>query len=451
MSERHQITAGFMPLLDSALLVTAKEKGFAEAEGTDLTLMRETSWANIRDRLAVGHFQVAHMLAPMPIACNLGLTPLASRTIAPMALGLGGNAVTLSNALWTEMKANGALADLDPGRAGATLKAVVAERARGGGALLRFAVVHPHSGHNYELRYWLAACGIDPDRDIEIVILPPPLMADALGAGNIDGYCVGEPWNTAAVMLGHGHIATVKAAIWRGSPEKVLGAQEQWAAAHTHALHALLRALYRAAKWCSEPANREELATLLAGPAYIDTPADWMIPALTGNIRVGNANVARVNDFFVPLAKAATFPWKSHALWLYTQMVRWGQVKHDKANESIARETYRPDIYRAALEPLGVALPGANAKLEGALKVATPVGSAGASLILGPDGFFDGRQFDPDRIGRPTMDAAICCASRHGSHRIGRDVCRPQLLHSEHAQQTSQPQQTVAETVFIPS
>lgn len=113
-ADRHQITVGFMPLLDSALLVAAREKGFAEAEGVDLTLARETSWANIRDRLAVGHFQVAHMLAPMPIACNLGLTPLAARTIAPMALGLGGNAVTVSNALWKAMEAHGAKPDFDP-------------------------------------------------------------------------------------------------------------------------------------------------------------------------------------------------------------------------------------------------------------------------------------------------------------------------------------------------
>jgi len=407
MSERHQITAGFMPLLDSALLVAAKEKGFADAEGVDLSLMRETSWANIRDRLAVGHFQVAHMLAPMPIACNLGLTPLASRTIAPMALGLGGNAVTVSNALWVEMEAHGALADLDPGRAAMALKAVVAERGRAKRPLLRFAVVHPHSGHNYELRYWLAACGIDPDRDVEIVILPPPLMADALGAGNVDGYCVGEPWNSAAVALRHGHIATVKAAIWKGSPEKVLGAQAQWAERHPQALTALLRAIYRAAAWCADPANREELAALLARPVYIDRPADWMLPALSGEIGVGDGRTASVADFFVPLAKAATFPWKSHALWLYTQMVRWGQVGHDKANEAIARDTYRPDIYRAALEPLGVALPGANAKVEGALKSATPVGSAGASLTLGPDGFFDGGLFDPDDI-----DAYIASQSR---------------------------------------
>jgi NitT/TauT family transport system ATP-binding protein len=398
MTARHQITAGFMPLLDSALLVAAKEKGFAAEEGVELALMRETSWANIRDRLAVGHFQVAHMLAPMPIACNLGLTPLAAPTIASLALGLGGNAVTASNALWSDMTAHGARADLDPARAGAALKAVVAERARAGRAPLRFAVVHPHSGHNYELRYWLAACGIDPDRDIEIVILPPPLMADALHAGNLDGYCVGEPWNTATVMRGAGRIATVKAAIWRGSPEKVLGVQAPWAERNPEALAALLRALYRAALWCGEPTNRAELASLLARSAYIDRPAAWMLPALSGKIGIGGGETVTVEDFFVPFAKAATFPWKSHALWFYTQMVRWRQVAHDKANEKIARETYRPDLYRAALQPLGVALPGANAKVEGALARPTPVGSAGASLTLGPDGFFNGGLFDPDQI-----------------------------------------------------
>ncbi|HML30313.1 MAG TPA: CmpA/NrtA family ABC transporter substrate-binding protein, partial [Hyphomicrobium sp.] len=203
MASRHQITAGFMPLLDSAILVIAKERGFAEAEGIDLTLVREMSWANIRDRLAVGHFQVAHMLAPMPIACNLGLTPLAVPTIVPMALGQGGNAVTVSNALWAEMLDKGAKDDFDPAATGRALREVVIARASAANSL-RFAVVHPYSGHNYELRYWLAACGIDPSRDIEIVIVPPPLMVDALASGNIDGYCVGEPWNTAAALLGRG-------------------------------------------------------------------------------------------------------------------------------------------------------------------------------------------------------------------------------------------------------
>ncbi len=398
MASEHQITAGFMPLLDSAVLVTAKELGFAEAEGIDLGLVRETSWANIRDRLAVGHFQVAHVLAPMPIACNLGLTPLVVPTVVPMALGLGGNAVTVSNALWAEMAASGAKPDFNPATAGRALREVVTKRASKSRPTLRFAVVHPHSGHNYELRYWLAACGIDPARDIEIVIVPPPLMVDALANGTIDGYCVGEPWNTAAVLARTGHIATVKAAIWRSSPEKVLSVSARWAEENGDALYALLRALCRAAEWCGNSENREDLARILARKAYVGRPSEWMLPALQGKLPDSDGSVETIADFFVPFAKAATFPWKSHALWFYSQMVRWEQVQHNAKNAHVARETYRPDIYRTALKPLGVALPVANAKVEGALTTATPVGSSGASLVLGPDGFFDGSLFDPDKL-----------------------------------------------------
>lgn len=391
----HEIAAGFMPLLDSAILVIAKAKGFAEDEGVALKLARESSWANIRDRLAVGHFQVAHMLAPMPIAGNLGLTPLPSRTIAPMALGLGGNAVTVSNALWARMLDHGARETLDAAANGAALAAAIRAVPEG---RPRFAVVHPYSGHNYELRYWLAACGVDPERDIEIIILPPPLMTEALANGALDGYCVGEPWNTAAVMQGLGHIATVRASIWRSSPEKVLGVEERWAGDNPEALAALLRALYRAAIWCADPANREALSTLMAEPAHVGLPAEWMAPALSGDIRVSSVDIVRVEDFFMPLARGATFPWKSHALWFYTQMVRWGQVAHSPENEAIARETYRPDLYRSALKPLGAALPAANSKIEGALTAPTPVGASGATLTLGPDGFFDGGLFDPDKV-----------------------------------------------------
>ncbi len=398
MSGTNQITAGFMPLLDSAVLVIAKEMGFAEAEGIDLTLVRETSWANIRDRLAVGHFQIAHVLAPMPIACNLGLTPLAVPTIVPMALGLGGNAVTVSNALWDVMSAHGAKAGFDPAKSGGALKEAVEERAAKGKPPLRFAVVHPYSGHNYELRYWLAACGIDPSRDIEIIIVPPPLMVDALMSGTIDGYCVGEPWNTAAALLGKGHIVTVKSEIWRSSPEKVLGVSAHWADGNSDQLFALLRALCKSAEWCGKAANREQLAGILAAKAYVAQPTAWMLPALRDELPTGPDSARAVANFFTPFANAATFPWKSHALWFYSQMVRWGQVQHNAENARIARETYRPDIYRAALKPFGIALPVANAKVEGALTAATPVGSAGASLVLGPDGFFDGGLFDPDKL-----------------------------------------------------
>jgi ABC-type nitrate/sulfonate/bicarbonate transport system substrate-binding protein len=398
MAAEHQINAGFMPLFDSAVLVAAKEIGFAAREGVDLTLNRETSWANIRDRIAIGHFDLAHMLGPMPIACNLGLTPLASDTIVPFALGLGGNCVTVSNAVWDGMAAHGALPDLDPARTGRALGALIRERAKADREPLRFAVVHPHSGHNYELRYWLAACGIDPSREIEIVIVPPPFMADALAAGRIDGYCVGEPWNSASVVAGTGHIATVKARIWRNSPEKVVGVRKAWAEKHPEALSALLRALHHSARWCQDPANRAELAALMAQPAFLGLPQELQMPILTGRLALGGGAELAVDDFFLPFDKAASFPWKSHALWFYTQMVRWGDIAHTSENAEIARNCYRPDLYRAALKPLGVALPGANAKVEGALTVATPVGSAGASLVLGPDGFFDGGIFDPDHL-----------------------------------------------------
>ncbi|MDB5556603.1 MAG: nitrate transporter [Rhizobium sp.] len=394
MTTRFHVTAGFVPLLDSALLVVAKEMGFAEEESVALSLVREVSWATIRDRLAVSQFDAAHILGPMPIACNLGLTPLAPRMIAPMALGLGGNAVTVSQGLWQKMADHGATADLDPARNGAALRKVVATRQ---GKPLRFAVVHPFSGHNYELRYWLAACGIDPDRDMELLILPPPEMPNALLLKAIDGYCVGEPWNTAGVLLGQGHIATTKAALWRSSPEKVLGVNARWADREPEALTALLRALYKSALWCSSAENLEALARLLSRPGYIDKPTEWLLPAITGNFQIGDGASHSLREFFVVQAKAATFPWKSHALWFYSQMVRWGQVAHEPQNVNVARDTYRPDLYRAALTSLGVALPSANSKVEGSLVRETPVGSTGA-LTLGPDGFFDGTLFDPDKL-----------------------------------------------------
>jgi ABC-type nitrate/sulfonate/bicarbonate transport system substrate-binding protein len=371
-----RITAGFLPLLDSLLLVIAREKGFAAAVGVDLGLVRETSWANIRDRVAIGHFDVAHMLGPMPIAANLGLSPIAVPVVAPMTLGLGGNAVTVSIALWRRMLEAGAPGNLDPRPAGEALRKVVAA----GGTRLRFAVTHPHSGHNYELRYWLAASGIAPDRDVDIVILPPPLMADALAAGTVEGYCVGEPWNSVGVASGAGRIVTVKSRIWGNSPDKVLGATERWADSNPEALAALLRSLYTASLWCADAANHAEAAAILAAPAYLDRPSELLSRALTGRLEVMRGEPVGVPDFYEPHAHSATFPWVTHALWYYTQMVRWGDVPHTAANARLAAHTYRPDLYRAAIAPFGASLPTADTK------------------VLGPEIFFDGRSFDPDAL-----------------------------------------------------
>ena len=377
MTER-RITAGFLPLLDSLLLVVAREKGLAAAQGIDLVLVRETSWANIRDRVAVGHFDVAHMLAPMPIAANLGLSPIEAPLVAPMTLGIGGNAVTVSTALWRKMLASGTPGDLDPGPAGAALRQVVAS----GGPRLRFAVTHPYSGHNYELRYWLAASGIAPGREVEIVILPPPLMADALAAATIDGYCVGEPWNSVGVASGAGRLVAVKSRLWADSPDKVLGASQRWAESNPETLAALLRSLYSAASWCSDPTNHAEAAAILAGPAYLDRSSELLLRGLSGRLELSRGEAVRVPDFYEPLARSATFPWITHALWYYSQMVRWSDVPHNAANTRLAAATYRPDLYRAAIAPFGASLPTADSK------------------VLAGDIFFDGAPFDPDDLDR---------------------------------------------------
>jgi len=368
MLPEYRIAAGFLPLTDSLLLVVAKEHGFAVAEGVELALTRESSWANIRDRVAVEQFDVAHMLAPMPLAATLGLTPIAGPLIAPMALGLGGNAVTVSPGLWERMRAAGAPDDLTPGPVGRALAAVIESTEQ----KLRFAVVHPHSGHNYELRYWLAASGIDPDRAVEIVVLPPPLMPDAIRTGGIDGYCVGEPWNSVAVATGAGRIATVKAAIWPRSPEKVLGTTESWAARNGQALAALLRALHQASLWCGDPANHADAAALLARPDYLGAPAELIGRALSGRLVVGGNESVVVPEVFVPNAHDATYPRPTHALWFYSQMVRWGDVQHNERNAELARGTYRPDLYREAL--------------------------SAAEPASGDVEFFDGRTFDPDDL-----------------------------------------------------
>ncbi|MDC9825244.1 CmpA/NrtA family ABC transporter substrate-binding protein [Devosia sp. ZB163] len=397
------LTAGFLPLFDSVLLVLAREKGFAANEGMDLLLMRETSWANIRDRAALGHFDFAQMLAPMPIAATLGLNPLSAPMIAPMTLGLGGNGVTVSADLWARMAEAGAPATLEAGPVGAALAKVVRSHER----KLRFGVVHQTSPHNYELRYWLSASGIVPDRDVEIVVLPPPYLPDALGAGGIDGYCVGEPWNTVGVKREGGHIATVKAAIWRNSPDKVIGMRAAWAEANSELVAGLIRAVHHAARWCGEPANHAEAAAILSAPQYLDLPGEVISPSLTGRFDVGAGVAVTVPNSFVPYAGAANFPWTSQALWFYSQMVRWGEVEHSADRARAAAATFRPDVYRSALVPLGVPTPVADSKIEGLLAEPTEVAATGGTLVIGPDGFFDGQVFDP-----AALDAYIAAQRR---------------------------------------
>lgn len=390
---RPLITAGFLPLMDSTLLVLAHEVGFAAEEGFDLALSRETSWANIRDRAALGHFDIALMLAPMPLAASLGLTPLATRMIAPVMVGLGNNAITVSADLWSAMADAGAPGDLAAGPAGKALAQVVAKSPR----KLRFGVVHQTSSHNYELRYWLAASGIRPDRDIEIVVLPPPLLPEALSSGGIDGYCVGEPWNSVGVASHGAKIATIKASIWQWSPDKLIGMREAWAERNPETVAAIIRAIYKAALWAQAPENRLAAAEIMSRPPYLNLPAEIVSRALTGEIDGGVRKVL-VPDYFIPHAGAANFPWKSHALWYYSQMVRWGEVSASPTHAAIAAATFRPDLYRAALAPLGVPVPAEDYRKDGDQPAPHPIAALHGEIIAGPNLFFDGSIFDPAKL-----------------------------------------------------
>jgi ABC-type nitrate/sulfonate/bicarbonate transport system substrate-binding protein len=370
-----RLVIGFIPLLDCAPLVVARERGFAAEEGLELTLVRETSWANIRDRLIVGHFDAAHMLGPMTVASTLGIGHLGVPMIAPCSLGLGGNAIAVSMRLWEQMRREGAAAGSAPRIHGMALKRVLAGRARADLGPLTFGMVYPFSCHNYELRYWLAAAGVDPDRDVRLVVIPPPLLGDAMRAGHIDGFCVGEPWSSVAVDAGVAAIISSTTAIWPLSPEKVLGCRADWAQSHRTELSALVRALYRAALWCERPDNHAALALLLAEPRHVGISPELLLRGLSGRLILTPDDGARqFTDFYVPASRWATFPWTSHALWYYTQMVRWRQVELIAEHPALAAGTYRPDIYRAALAPLGVEMPREDAKAEA---------------------FFDDRVFDP--------------------------------------------------------
>jgi len=385
------IRAGFIPLTDCAPLVIAHEKGFDREFDFTLELHREASWANIRDKVDIGAFDCAHMLAPMPIAAALGLGRAPEPIIVPMALNLGGSMITVSRKLFAEMEA------LDPassaaGGMGAThaLAKAATGRVRAGAHPLTLGMVFPFSTHNYDLRYWLAAGGTDPDHDVNLVVVPPPLLADSLAAGRIDGFCVGAPWGAVSVAQGLGHIIATKSELWSGGPEKVLGVREQWADENPQLLTRLVSAVTSAARWRDEPANRIEAAGILARPDLIGVPAFLLARGLTGALERTLGSIAPPDPHFLVFHRDnASFPWRSHAIWIMTQMIRWGQVREPFDLAAIAERVYRPDFYRAASTALGIGAPASDFKTEGRYGVATS-----ASVVGGAGQFFGIETFD---------------------------------------------------------
>jgi two-component system, oxyanion-binding sensor len=389
----HELTIGFLPLVDACLPILAREQGFAEAEGVSLRLVRDTSWATVLDRLLYGHSDAAHMVAPLTIATTLGRGRPAQPLAVPFVLGLNGNAITLRPDLASRVGAHGKLGD--PAVVGAALATVAQERKMAGNPL-RFGVVHRYSSHNYMLRYWLAACGIRPDQDVEIATVPPPFCADALEVGEVDGICVGEPWNSVAVERGVGRIVLASAQIWRRGVEKVLALREPVLEERREEVEALVRALIAAARHFVDPANWEENAAILARPEYLDGSATVIHRAISDRLLLAQGGEPlHFPDFMFQYREAANFPWVSQAEWLYTQMVRWDGGEIDRRQAERAARVFRPDVYRSALLGTGEPLPGASSKVEGSLGGTTAVGTQQGTMTLESNRFFDGRVFDP--------------------------------------------------------
>lgn len=385
----------FLPLTDAAVLVAAREKGFAEAEGLSLELVRTTSWATLRDRLVFGQVHAAQMLAPLAMAVTLGLSQQPAALAAPYKLNVNGNMLVMARDFAKALEPDVAARLLDPlGTAHDFATAIGLWRRKP-----VIGVVHRFSSHALMLRYWLASAGVDPDRDVVLRVLPPSLTVEAMRAGEIDGFIAGEPWGSAAVEAGLAETVAIGERIWRRGIEKVLAFREAWLEENPETVDRLLRALLRAALWCDDPANHGMLAALLADPRYVDQPAALIERALSGQIVVRGGEAAIANpDFMLFSREAIPFPWRSQALWIYSQLVRWEMVAHDAATAARAGAVFRPDIFRRALADSNTPMPGASMKLEGAVDLPLAVGSHRGGLTLGPDRFFDGRVFDPERI-----------------------------------------------------
>jgi NitT/TauT family transport system ATP-binding protein len=345
-----RLRIGFIPLADAAALIVAADKGFAAAEGLDVELVREVSWSNVRDKLNIGLFDAAHLLAPVAIASSLGVGHVKVPIIAPIGLGMNGNAITVSPALYAAIAAAADGNIVDPLVSARALARVVARRRGRREEPLTFGMTFPFSNHNYQLRFWMAAGGVDPDEDVRLVVLPPPYMVDSLANGQVDGFCVGAPWSSVAVDLGVGFILHLVSEILLRAAEKVLAVRERWAEARPDALLRLVRAHHRAAAFIEDEANRDEVAEILAAPDRVGVAAEVIRRTLDGRMKVAPDGTVRVSERYLLIGrKGASRPDPVQAAWLYGQMVRWGQAPLSAELLATARAVFRPDLYDAAI------------------------------------------------------------------------------------------------------
>ncbi|MEA5512869.1 nitrate ABC transporter ATP-binding protein [Nodularia sp. UHCC 0506] len=341
--EKVNLDIGFMPLTDAAPLIIAQKKGFFAKYGLEkITLTRASSWNEIAKNVATSRLDAAQMLAGMPLAMTLGAggkTPTC--IVNALNISRNANAITLSKNLYHQGVRK--LADL---------KAVINASPD---KILTLGVVHPTSMQNLILRYWLAAGGIDPDRDVSLSVIPPMEMVDQLKAGNIDGYCAGEPWNYMAVHQGLGFVAATALEIWSGQPKKVLGVREDWAHQHPKTYQALIKGLLEACKYCDELRNREEIIKLICRPEYLNVDPAYVRPGFIDPYDRGDGTLPEeltaYNQFYL---NKTNYPNRTEILWMVTQLARWGLVPFPKNWVEVIERVCRADLFGAAARDLGL-------------------------------------------------------------------------------------------------
>ncbi len=383
------LPVAYMPLVDAAPLIVAQEMGFAEPEGISLDLIAAPSWSSVRDMLAFGRVDAAHMLSTVPVAMALGLGGVSTPVSAVMVLSVNGDVIGVGRALEARLREDGYGFDFSDAEAAARALA----RATDGP--LVFGVPFPFSMHAELLRYWFDNTHLGA-KAIDIRTVPPPLMAEALAAGDVDAFCVGEPWGSVAVDQGSGALLLPANAIWSFAPEKVLAVRTDWAETEPHLLQRLMRAVWKAGHWLSQPEAKTAAAEILSRKAYLDVSPELIDRALRGRFTISSQAEQREVPHFVEFHRgAASFPWRSQAKWIARRM----GLRHGvSASDAMMRgaEVYRSDLYRAHMSGSDADMPGASEKLEGSIRHATAVASEKGQVTLLPDAFFDGRIFDPD-------------------------------------------------------
>ncbi|KIT15052.1 CmpA/NrtA family ABC transporter substrate-binding protein [Jannaschia aquimarina] len=368
--EKDELTFGFIKLTDMAPLAVAYEQGYFLEEGLFVTLEAQANWKVLLDGVIDGQLDGAHMLAGQPLAATIGYGTQA-HIVTPFSMDLNGNGITVSNEVWEAMKPN--VPTMEDGRPqhpiSASAMAPVVEEYNASGRPFNMGMVFPVSTHNYELRYWLAAGGLEPGyyspqdnsgqigADVFLSVTPPPQMPATLEAGTIYGYCVGEPWNQQAVAKGIGVPVITDYQIWKNNPEKVFGITAEFAEQYPNTTKAVVKALIRAAIWLDENdnANRMEAVEMLSRPEYVGADADVIAASMTGTFEFEKGDVREIPDFNVFFRYNATYPFYSDAIWYLTQMRRWGQIAEPRTDEwfiETAQSVYRPDIYLEAARML---------------------------------------------------------------------------------------------------